>query len=122
MELKRLYAQGKVVDVKVLKAGPQQKFSPEMVQKGVREGWLEFTKDHITVKAVNGEVRYRIVREPGHYCCHCGVTLEDANQFAAPGLSKGRKHVLDEHGSAPSPDRNNPSGYEKLNAFLCEKE
>jgi len=57
-------------------------------------------------------------RAPGHYCCHCGEALPNANQLD-DGVSLGTKHVRSRHAGEKSPDANNLSGYERINHYDC---
>jgi len=130
MWLKRQYDQkklvrdesGKVVEVKpnavkgikVLRAGPRQHFSQRFLDGGISEGWLSIAKGLITIGGVDGPVKYRIERAPGHYCCHCHLKLDDS--------PSGQAHVKAKHGKSKSPDTSNPAGYRKDNFFACVKE
>lgn len=120
MLLKRVFDKDKLTHVQVLHAGPRQKFSPDLIDKAIREGWLERRQGRFVLKS-EPVVVYRIVREPGYYCCHCGQELPDAGQMVEGGRTVGLAHVAT-HGARSSPDRNNPSGYARLNAYDCEKE
>lgn len=123
MFLKRLYDKDlKVTGVKVLRAGERQNFSPELVQKAAAEGWLTMGGGKITVHGQAGDVVYRIEAMPGYYCSHCDAEIVDANSMVNATLSVGRKHVLDAHKGAESPDDENPAGYCKINHFECVKE
>lgn len=110
------------IGIKVLRAGPRQKFSPDLIAQGVAQGWLAIGDGKVTLKGDDGDVAYTITRSPCYYCCHCGMALEDAGaREEAGGLTRGQRHVLAEHGTAPSPDPNNPAGYEHLAAYDCVK-
>lgn len=124
MQLKRLHdmsdpAAPKVIGVRIDHAGPRQKFSPDLLFKAMKEGWLSIADGKVIVKGVDKQgfpqiLTYKIVREPGWYCCHDGS--------AHPGPTEARAHLAANFAGKPSPDRNNPEGIEKLNAFDCELE
>lgn len=136
MELKRLYKKDSegalvmeagalvVIGVEILHAGPRQKFSPQQVVQGLREGWLLMEGPIITVKGVNESVRYRIERDPGFYCCHCGIKLqgEPSDEQSCRNNSERLKHVATEHEDETSPDPSNPAGYFGINHFDCVRE
>lgn len=113
MHLKRLYKDGKVSGVQVLHAGAKQKFTSDLIERGSAEGWLSMGQGKVTVHAEGGDVRYRIIRSPGYYCCHCGQQLEgDPRIGDGPEAAKKRlAHVQEKHRGQPSPDPENPSGY-----------
>jgi hypothetical protein len=113
MQLRRVYKEGKVSGVEILKAGKKQKFTESMLLDGMVQGWMEVREGVISVKGVNETVRYKVVREPGYYCCHCGKRLEgDPRNTADQADNASRKeHVQNEHTGAKSPDPENPAGY-----------
>ena len=122
MRLKRVFDHSSgapvLADVEVLRAGAKQKFPAQFVTQAALEGWLRLvpvpgggSKFALTTTP---PVSYRIVRGPGRYCCHCGVLLSDEEA--------ARAHVATKHAGKPSPDAQNPSGYERINHFDCVKE
>lgn len=118
MLLKRLYdhsgEQPRVSGIKVLRAGPRQKFSTRFIEGGSAEGWLSMTQGKVILHGSGGDVVYRIERAPGYYCCHCERKLDDG-----PG---GRVHVETAHAGKASPDPSNPSGFRRDNFFACVRE
>lgn len=100
-------------------ASPQQHFSKELISTGQRQGWLVRRTDPVhgevivirsqeeegpadePEKRTRSSVReylYKVLLEPGTYCLHCGVELEDASPLVGEdGLTDGRRHVLDFH-------------------------
>ena len=119
MLLKRLYdvsdpAKPVVNGVRVLRAKDRQRFSPDMVEKATAEGWMVLSDGKITLKAESGSIVYRIKRVSGYYCCHCKAPMTDG--------AAARLHIEKEHAKKPSPDRSNPSGYERIHYFDCVKE
>jgi len=109
------------IEITRLSPSGNQHFSPKLVAMGEIEQWLSISKDkkHIVIHEAGGDIPFKILREPGRYCCHCGVKLEDDNHLIAPGEA-ARKHVADEHEGEVSPDVFNPAGYEKINYFDCK--
>jgi hypothetical protein len=119
MLLKRLYDRSdpkspKVNGVKILRAGARQNFSPDLLQQGVAQGWISLPKGKVVLHAQGGVVTYVIKRGPGYYCCHCGKSVDDA--------ITARAHLEVEHRGEASPDKQNPSGYCRLNHFECVSE
>lgn len=127
MILKRLYEKnekgelvkddkGRVhfIGIKVVSAKKVHHFSPSLIQRGVTEGWIVMGKGMIVLAGEDGDVSYKIVRGPGHYCCHC--------QTALPDGQTSQVHVAANHEGEKSPDPSNPAGYRRDNFFACEKE
>lgn len=71
MRLKKLYDHGSgepvVSGIKILHSGPAQHFSPKLIEGAMEEGWLSIEDDELTIHAEDGDVVYRILREPGRY-------------------------------------------------------
>lgn len=113
-----------VVGVEVLHAGDRQNFSPSLIRQGQKAGWLTFEADRLTILDSEGDpVTYKVVREPGSYCCHCGEELPDASaRDEDSGMTVGQLHVAERHAGETSPDPNNPSGYRRDDFYACEKE
>jgi hypothetical protein len=119
MYLKRVYKtdeDGQLVldGVRVLRAGPRQKFAAQLVTQAALDGWMRLSSDGKLLLLTDPPLTYRIVRRPGYYCSHDGVRLTD--QEAA------RAYVASKYPGVESPDPQNPSGYERINHFECEKE
>jgi hypothetical protein len=135
MELKRIYAkdaEGKllrargdyiVTGVHLRHAGPAQKFSQEQLDEGLRVGYVVMDASTIEVRGVNATARYRVLRAPGFYCCHCGEKLEgDPRSVEDCRKNAARKaHVAASHPGVPSPDPQNPAGYRGATTYECEK-
>lgn len=100
------------VGVRVIRAGKRQRITPDLVVRGITNGWLVKAESELTLKAVNGSIVYKVTREPGYYCCFCGVGLPQ-------GGKEAQEHVKQKHGEK-SPDANNPAGYEKIAYYDCE--
>jgi hypothetical protein len=112
----------KIPPVKSIDVGrltDQQHFSPNVIQTGVFERWLVMTSGYIILEAEQGRIRYQIVRAPGYYCCHCRESIPDAGVVLSTGQTVGQVHVARYHPNQPSPDPNNPSGYERAAYFDC---
>lgn len=94
--------------------GERQNLSTRLVEKGVSEGWLSLSRGEIVIHQERGvrDVKLRIVRGPGRYCCHCGEELADEQT--------ARAHVAAEHEGDDSPDAENPSGYRWNLYYECE--
>ena len=117
MFLKRMYDMGArppvVTHVKILRAGPRWRIPAQVVAEATAEGWMTLADGIVTLKAYP-PVRYKVLRGPGLYCCHCGQAQTDRHAVQA--------HLLAEHRGKASPDAENPSGYARLNYFDCVKE
>ncbi len=107
--------------VMILRAGKAQKFSPSIVEQGGKQGWLTMADGMLTINAVAAAdddtptaVKYRVLRTPGLYCCHCEIELADT--------PAAKLHVTRLHEGAESPDESNPAGYRRDNWFTCERE
>lgn len=79
MYLKRLHKDGKCTGVRVLHTGtsPAQNFSTRLVTQAAAEGWLSISGDALTLRAENGDFRYRVLRQPGKHPAdnHCGYEV-----------------------------------------------
>lgn len=105
MLLKRIYrSDGSLDHVKVLRAGARQNFSPSVLTEGFLEGWLTASDGEITFQGPPLTV-YRVLRTPGFYCRHCDARPADTADAQA--------HSLAAHGE--------PSAYERLNHYECER-
>jgi hypothetical protein len=51
---------------KIAKDG-RQNFWPRLIMRGVREGWLSINDDYVTLKSVDGDIKFKIVRSPGEH-------------------------------------------------------
>lgn len=122
-----------LVGVEVLHAGPRQRFTPRLIEKGVSEGWLKFRDGMVVVEGVNCSLRYRVVREPGYYCCHCGAQLQSTNEAREHVKTHSRQVVVNPSWfervflgarpetvyETPAADPDNPSGYRRDNFYEC---
>ncbi|MFQ5757189.1 MAG: hypothetical protein ACE5H7_14015, partial [Acidiferrobacterales bacterium] len=119
MRLKRIYKRDEfgvlvqndsgeyVIDhTKVIRSSERQNFSTRLVERAVTEGWMSIGRGKI-VTHTRPELSYKIVREPGYYCCHCNKKLDDG--------PSARTHIEAAHAGKNSPDPGNPSGYRRDN-------
>lgn len=115
MKIQRLTIRDKagsviVRGIRVLHGGFRQNFDPELIRAAAREGWARIRDDEVQLKGEADLVyRYKILRRPGTYCCHCNAAIERSMML---------HHVLHSH-VGPSPDRENPSGYKVVSAYEC---
>jgi hypothetical protein len=135
MELKRIYARDAkgellrrhgeaiVTGIELRYAGPRQKFSQEQIDEGLRVGYIVMTGNVIEVRGVNASAKYRVVREPGFYCCHDGARLEGDPRSVDDCRSNAsrKEYVAKNFPGVPSPDAQNPSGYLGTTTFECER-
>jgi len=56
-----------VSGVQVLHAGPEQHFSPNFLEGGMKESWLSMDTDQITIHGADGDLVYKVLRTPGRY-------------------------------------------------------
>ena len=80
--------------IKILRAGQDQHFSEGLVGGGILEGWIALKDDELALLTKPRAV-YRIKRNPGYYCCHCGEAM--------PGSQEAKAHIADEHLDTKSP-------------------
>lgn len=143
MRLQRIYDQsklvrdkaGRVVDVlrdavigvKVERSGGIVKhFTPKFVIGGQREGWLKIIRESLVIDNIGGEdLKFKIIRYPGHYCDHCEVKIESGNSFVPDPRDSDRSvtaayaHVLTEHAGLRCVDNKNPLGIRKEEFYTC---
>ncbi len=107
--------------VKVLRLSDRQRFSPSAVLEGVMAGFMTLSRGRLVIhgtapgaERTAADVVFKIKRVPGLWCCHCRARMSDSVQ--------AQQHVIANHAGQASPDRNNPAGYEQLNALDCERE
>jgi hypothetical protein len=116
MLLKRVYdhsgKQPKLDHVKVLRANDKQHFSTRFVEKSTADGLMSLREGKIILHT-RPELTYRIVRQPGYYCCHCHQAVDDG--------ASARLHLESQHKGKKSPDPGNPAGYRRDNFYACER-
>jgi len=93
---------------------PEQNFSTQMVTGLLTDGLVTIEGDVLTLNVEPEPLIYKIVRQPGRYCLHCGEKLADDQTGAL-----ARLHIAMQHNGVASPDPSNPSGYVALNHFAC---
>lgn len=117
--------------VQIRSAPERQNFSTRLVIEATDAGWMQLvtaggeaqhSARQIVITTDAGDLVYNVLRGPGRYCCHCGDKLED-DEFTNPHRAgeRARQHVTDAHGDAPSPNKAEPSGYEYLHYYECER-
>jgi hypothetical protein len=99
--------------IKVLHAGPKQRFSTGLVASAIAAGWMTLGQGKIKLHT-KPELTYKVVRVPGLYCCHCRAPMVDSET--------AKLHVASAHKGRESPDPTNPSGYEHIHYYDCVKE
>jgi hypothetical protein len=92
----------------------EQNFSTGLVASALAEGWMELHDDELIVKAEPEDLKYKVLREPGRYCLHCGEKLQDDIKGEL-----ARIHVLSKHNGKSSPDASVPAGYVWITAYEC---
>lgn len=116
MKLKRIYdhSSGTPVlkEVKVLHAGDKQHFTQHFLDTGVEAGFVTISKGEIVLHT-NPELRYKIVRKPGYYCCFDNAPMGSG--------AEAQEYVSKNFANQPSPDTNNPKGYRQDNFYACER-
>lgn len=88
-----------------------QNFPTQTVARGKAEGWIQIDGDTLKVVGLDKTLEFKIVRTPGHYCCHC-------NEYTMDSKSS-QVHVDAAHRGEKSPDGNNPAGYRRDHFFHC---
>lgn len=91
-----------------------QNFSIDLVTDALKNKWATLKGDKLTLLVCPENLKYKILREPGRYCCHCGEKLQDDDKG-----SMARLHIANKHPDKESPDPKNTSGYCKINYFEC---
>lgn len=92
-----------------------QNFSVDLVTEALNKKWMTMEEGKLTLLIHPVNLYYKILREPGRYCCHCGDKLQDDIKG-----SLARLHIASKHPDKESPDPNNASGYCRINHFECE--
>jgi hypothetical protein len=93
--------------VQVVRSGPRQHFSQNLIDGGVHEGWLTMARGQLVLHGAGGDVVYRIDRVPGYYCDTCQAPLDDTGT--------ARAHVRAQHGLEWG-------GYRRDNFYACERQ
>lgn len=113
MKLKRIYKNGNLDGVRVLRAVAKvQRFTPEFLNAAARQSWGKVSGGVLEVGTHGPAVRYQLTRSPGIYCCHCLEQLGDLGEGGTPAkAARLLDHVAKCGKRKPSPDANNPAGY-----------
>ena len=56
-----------VSGVEIQTCGPVQRFSPRLVDRGRREGWIDQEGINLIINGINGSLTYQVERFPGRY-------------------------------------------------------
>ena len=102
------------VELKHTGTTPDQNFSQDLIEHGMREGWVKFDQGKLLLDVKPEVLRYTVKRTPGRWCLHCGVSLIEDGTGAL-----SRAHVKAEHDGVASPDPSVPAGYIKIHAYEC---
>ena len=116
--------------IRVVSSSKFWNVTQNVIDKGVLEGWLAIGGGNIVLNAVLDPIRlgraeeppvnfvdvtYKILRVPGHYCCHCNEKIEDDGRG-----TQAREHLRTAHFGVESPDPQNPSGWRRDSFYRCE--
>ena len=111
-----------MVELKSLGKSRQQGFGGKFLTELMRYGVLSMDKDKIQLRVkVEGSdalvmLSYKVLQDPGRWCCFCGVKLPDEDDMAT--LAKA--HVQMYHKGEKSPSPMNPAGYMRRHDYLTE--
>lgn len=102
-------------------SSPEQTFTDTMVQTGLNQGFMSLAGEVLTLRTPDGkeDLVYKVLKTPGHYCCHCGQSIPDASAVISQGVTRGLRHVQSAHPGVQSPDPSNPAGYRRLAGYEC---
>jgi hypothetical protein len=111
MHLKRIFGEDKKrpSHVEVLQLSKRWNISPELVAGAARDGWLAIGDGKVVLKTDKGPLVFNMLFTPGWYCCFCNKELDNS--------VTGKIHVQDAHPRMVSPDKNNPSGWRRINHY-----
>ena len=102
----------RIVAWKLLKKpGDIHNFATDFVYENLANGSFSMNRGIISMHTDGDDVKYRVIRGPGYYCCFDDVQLS--------GEDAAREYVVNNFAGQESPDKNNPSGYRKDSFFHC---
>jgi len=101
--------------ITVLRARSVQRFTQNLINGGLREGWLGMSGGRIHITAESGNLTYLIIRTPGAYCCHCDESVPGGGSPAS--AEESLTHVAQAHPEETCPDPQNPAGYRVENFY-----
>ncbi len=104
-----------VSGIKILRAGPVQRFTQNFVNGGLQEGWLSMGDGRLVLHAEPEALTYRIVRVPGAYCCHCDEPVEGG--LTPEAAARTMAYVAQTHPGEECPDPHHPAGYRQENCY-----
>lgn len=129
MYVKKIYEKGAVVRWAIGHTGTdaRQNFAENIITDGLAGGYMSIADGVLTIRAEPEDLRYKILRGPGHYCVFDGAKIEDARAEAgrdADGniITRARRYVLEKFGDQKSPHPEWPAGYAWLRHYECELE
>lgn len=93
-------------------ATPEQHFPTRLVTEYLTLGLMEMHDDELFFHVYPETLLYTITRQPGRYCLHCREKLGDDQKG-----DLARLHIATKHKGAPSPNANEPAGYENVTYF-----
>lgn len=116
MFLKRVYDHSSgspvLTGVKVLHAGDRQNFSQSFLDQGIEAGFVTMSRGEVIIHSTP-ELRYKIIRKPGYYCCFDDKPMSDG--------AAAREYIEKNFSGQTSPDPSNPAGYRQDNFYACVK-
>jgi len=112
MQLKRIFKDGTLDHLKVIRTSKKQNFSQKIINEFISDGVLLMGNGKLVITAKPANLTYNIIRSPGYYCCFDHKKLADE--------AACKKYIADNFKGKQSPDQNNPLGYRKDNFFACE--
>lgn len=119
MEIKRIFKTNddgeltsELETIKVKRLSKIQNFTQKFFDRSICEGFASMSKGLFILHTIDGDLEYKIIRSPGHYCCYDNKLLGDEKE--------ARKYIADNFKGEKSPDLNNPAGYRKDNFHACE--
>lgn len=93
------------------------RFKPQWLLAAVTQGWASLAQGRITLHTVGGDVAWRIVREPGAYCCCCGDRVGDGPTADPAEAARRCTYVAACQAYQPGADPENPAGYRVDNYY-----
>lgn len=92
--------------------GEKQNFTPKQLTDRMMDGLVTKSGNEI-VWRTTPELKFKVIREPGYYCCFDNAPLTDGDS--------ARVYIASKFKGQESPDPSNPHGYRKDNFYHCER-
>ncbi len=92
--------------------GTRQNFSTKRMLEYAEMGLSKIDKGIMTLGTVP-ELKFKIIRSPGRYCCHDDHPCGNGKEALA--------YIQEHFAGIDSPDPSNPSGYRKDNYYATER-